>query len=33
MYTPIYNNTFMLVAQMHVDLKLLTVISPCLRAL
>jgi hypothetical protein len=32
-YTPIYNNTFMLVAQMHKDLTLPTVISPCLRAL
>jgi hypothetical protein len=32
-YIPIYNNTFMLVAQMHKDLILLTVISPCLRAL
>jgi len=32
-YTPIYNNTFMLVPQMHRDLTLLTMISPCLRAL
>jgi len=32
-YTPTYNNTFMLVAQMHRDLTLLTVISPCLKAL
>jgi hypothetical protein len=32
-YAPIYNNTFMLVAQMHRELTLLTVISPCLRAL
>jgi len=33
MYTPIYNNTFMLVAQMQRDLTLPTVITLCLRAL
>jgi hypothetical protein len=32
-YRPIYNNTFMLVAQMHRDLTLPTVISPWFRAL
>jgi len=32
-YKPTYNNTFMLVAQMHIGLTLLTVITLCLRAL
>jgi len=32
-YKPTYNNTFMLVAQMHIGLMLLTVITLCLRAL
>jgi hypothetical protein len=32
-YKPTYNNTFMLVAQMHIGLTLLTVITLCLKAL
>jgi len=32
-YKLTYNNTFMLVAQMHIGLTLLTVITLCLRAL
>jgi hypothetical protein len=32
-YKPTYNNTFMLVAQVHIGLTLLTVITLCLRAL